>query len=520
MAWIALHNSWAQVTRATREELDWLAAYLSFDDPSSRFRRGDGRTVKASLFQKDKQVFMAGFIPWVLRAAKTDGITVEILDQRPHVKHNAAADDPTPCEALGVELFTDVPKEQQGSAHPFAWLHRFQALAVRAALKRKRGIIKLPTAAGKSEIAAGLMRAVPDARWLFVVDSLDLASQMSTRLFKRTSEVAGLVGEGSWNSTQRVVCATYQSILAGLRGDKASRDRATALLGAVDGVIADECHTVAADTQRAIVQRCHRAFWRIGLSATPLARGDQRSSYAVGTLGPVIYEVPSQQLRDLGILSEASIYMVPFAQKSEGDDWADAYERAIESSAPRNALLVEVAKLATKPAFLFVKGIEHGRMLAQMLDHAGIRNRFIWGNHASEERRAAIAQLKAGQLDVIVCSTVFNKGIDVPELRACINGAAGKSIIATLQKLGRGMRVQRDDAGAVIKRKFECWDILDRGCGCTKLKDDGQGFAPTVHAGCKWMEKHARARLRAYLAEGHSVVDRDVITTAGQAKLL
>jgi hypothetical protein len=46
------------------------------------------------------------------------------------------------------------------------------------------------------------------------------------------------------------------------------------------------------------------------------------------------------------------------------------------------------------------------------------------------------------------------------------------------------------------KTTFEVWDIADLGCGCPKN---------ARHSGCRWLEGHTNARLKAYLSEGHSV---------------
>jgi superfamily II DNA or RNA helicase len=73
-------------------------------------------------------------------------------------------------------------------------------------------------------------------------------------------------------------------------------------------------------------------------------------------------------------------------------------------------------------------------------------------------------------------------------LRSVINAAGGKSTIATLQRAGRGMRVDRDIAGNVKDGgdEFEVWDIYDRGNA--------------------WLEKHAKARVKSYQIEGHEVL--------------
>jgi superfamily II DNA or RNA helicase len=144
-----------------------------------------------------------------------------------------------------------------------------------------------------------------------------------------------------------------------------------------------------------------------------------------------------------------------------------------------------MAKRCTKPAFLFVQQVEHGKQLVKQLYAAGMPAEFVWGNHSIDYRKSLIRRLVSGQIEVLVCSTIFNEGIDVPELRSVINGGGGKSLIATFQRLGRGMRVDRRADGSVTDGgdKFEVWDVLD--------------------AGNKWTERHARLRQSAYASEGY-----------------
>ena len=108
----------------------------------------------------------------------------------------------------------------------------------------------------------------------------------------------------------------------------------------------------------------------------------------------------------------------------------------------------------------------------------------------------------AGRYDVLICSVIFQEGEDVPDLRSVVIGSAGKSVIATLQRIGRGMR------RASGKDEFEVFDVADLGCGCMS------GPASHRHPGCKWLDKHTRDRIKAYTTEGHETVLEDWVESA------
>jgi superfamily II DNA or RNA helicase len=462
--WIEVGILYAKIIRATDEELDWARSYLTFPDARAKFRGGDG---KIRLLGMDGR-FPAGLVSLVRAAApKVDkekpAFKVDLAERREHAPHDPAAD--------------------------LDWLRDYQLDAILACLRARRGLVWLPTASGKGELVVALTRAVPTAEWLFVVHNVSLVEQTAGRLRLRDREHGvdfeqpGIIAEGNW-SESRVTFATFQSLSQRLKqGDR----RTLALLGRVGGLIVDEAHTCAADTFWAVAMATPRAAYRIGLSGTPLARGDRKSALVIAALGPVIYRQKAEPLIQAGVLSRPSIRMVRVVQSTKRPTWQGVYGDLVVRGSRRNAALVAMAKAAEKPGFLFVKEVSHGRALTKALINAGVAAKFVWGSHSTDARRTALRDLEAGRLDVIVCSVVFQEGIDVPGLRSVVVGAAGRSVIAAIQRVGRGMRIERDRAGVVIKDTFEVYDIDDRGQ--------------------VWLERAARERRNAYLREGYAVYE-------------
>ena len=236
------------------------------------------------------------------------------------------------------------------------------------------------------------------------------------------------------------------------------------------------------------------AYYRIGLSGTPLDRTDRKSIMAIATLGPVIHRVSAETLVAAGVLAKAKVRLVTCKQgPARSATWNGVYNELVVRSKARNDLLVKIAKRAQKPSLMFVKNIDHGQKLANMLMCAGVQADFVWGTHSTTYRKSRVKALTRGALDVLVCSVVFQEGIDIPELRSVINASGSKSAIATLQRLGRGMRLDRAADGTVREGGdvFEMWDIMD----------DGND----------WLETHSRARRHAYVTEGHTTVEEPPI---------
>ncbi len=421
----------------------WLIDYLSFDDPKARYTANKDK--KISLYIDKANRFPSGLLPMVMKAAPDEGIKIDLIDARL-----------PPC---GEDPTADL-----------AWLRDYQLETVLVACRRKRGILWLPTGAGKTEIIVALTRRLP-CNWLALVHRSQLADDIAARYEKRSPGlVAGRILEGDADIPEdaTLVAATFQTLVNWLKRDHEDPlyRQAKELLAWAQGLIIDETHVLPADTFYSVAMSTTNAYFRFGLSGTPLARGDRKSLLA------------------LAALARPTVRLITVTQCSKRPTWQGVYGECVVKGAARNAALVAISKRATAPAFLFVQQVEHGKDLAKRLTNAGIPSEFVWGSHSLAYRKSLIRRLVQGHFEVLVCSSVFQEGIDVPELRSVIVGSGGKSIIATLQRLGRGMRVDRKTDGSVREGgdRFEVYDIADKGN--------------------KWLERHARGRLNAYTAEG------------------
>jgi len=70
--------------------------------------------------------------------------------------------------------------------------------------------------------------------------------------------------------------------------------------------------------------------------------------------------------------------------------------------------------------------------------------------------------MKAGELDVLIASRIFDQGIDIPDLDALVLAGSGKSSARALQRIGRVIRKGKDKKDAIVV------DFLDN---CRYLRD-------------------------------------------------
>jgi len=352
---------------------------------------------------------------------------------------------------------------------------------------------------GKTEIAIGIATLLP-CRFLFMVHRLDLLQQTADRYKLRTGRPVGLIGDGQVDLPDdcQFVVATFQTMNAAVRR---GREEVLAILRSVEGLIIDESHCLPASTYIAVTNLAVEAYYRFGLSGTPMVKSPDRNMLTLGGLGPVIYRIRPDALMDIGLLARPTIRMVEVHQLCERPTWHGAYTESIVQSKTRNAAVVAAVAQAEKPALVFVQRVDHGRILEERLRRSGLQVEFTWGEDDTAERRAAIQRLVRGDTEVLVCNVIFQEGVDIPSLRSVVVATGGASPVAALQRIGRGMRAD----AKTDKTNFEVWDFADKGCGCRG-----------AHTGCRWLERHAKARAKAYRDEGFEVEE---ITEDGQMEL-
>lgn len=454
-------NVWSRLVSYTPDERRWVDEYTSVEEPN-RYRAGSWGKLEADdryrMLHIVTNQFPSGFTAMLLKAAPKVGLQIQVDDQR----------GPAPCS---VDDFADLD-----------WLRPYQYEAVWAATEAGRGLVKAPTGAGKTEVLAGLTRTLP-CEWLMVVHRSDLTGQAAARFELRTGEKAG-VFDGTWKKgSANFTVSTFQAIHYHMkRRTKGVKE----LFAGIRGLLVDEVHAQPAASFYRVSMAMKDAYYRIGVSGTPLDRSPRDSLRTIGACGPIVYKIRYSTLEQAGVLSKPKIYMIKCKQEGTTEcSWHDAYRQLITESTRRNALVVEMAVRAQKPCLLFVDHIDHGRELKTLLDHHGFHVDFAHGGHGNGLRLDKIKSLVEGRLDILICSVIFQEGIDIPELESIVMAAGKASVVGTLQRMGRGARVAKGKTG------FELWDVLDRGQ--------------------RWITEHATARRNAYTKEGHEV---NVVTLA------
>lgn len=408
--------------------------------PSFRNKQWDGRV---RFFTLGSQTFPAGFADDVIHLFKKHSVGYELDDQReavPNISEDIIKDA---CTLGDIQL------------------RDYQRDAVIAGLEKCRGIIKIPTGGGKTEVAIAIIKAL-NLPTLFVVPGIELMHQTADRFKNRLPDWdIGMIGDKE-KSSGFVTVASAKSLVSYSKGSKRATVKKATILRELEEtvkvMVLDECHTIGSATFNKIATYT-KIPYKFGFSATPLDRTDGNTMNLIGAMGSIIYDLSISKLIEEGVLAKPIVHIERITApdyKEKKVKYPEVYKKCIVENEERNERIMDIAvKEAPNPTLILVTRINHGRNLAAMINAQGVSCMFLHGSLAGDERQEAIRDFEEGKYTVIVGTTIFNTGVDLPSVNAVVLAGGGQSKLALLQKIGRGMRL--NDSGD----EFRVYDFAD-----------------------------------------------------------
>lgn len=393
--------------------------------PAYRKKLWDGRR---RLFNKKTGVFPTGLLHIVQKVCEEHGVVPEITDHRqiPDIVEGG-------FDLHGISM--------EGK-------YSYQADAIRSALRKKRGIIKIATNGGKTSVMAGITKYL-GVKTLVIVPTVELLHQLR-KVFQirlqADDEQIGIVGDSVWAPGSWVTVATPGTLSSRLKTDECIY-----FLSQIECLFIDECHRTGADELYKVVSVCP-AYYRFGASGTPLLRSDGADLRLIAATGDLICDISNKMLVELGVSPPARIIFdkVTSPVLEKRIKYATAYKQGIVT----NPELINKVVAWTKAfrqndlrVLILIDELEQGRLIDDALwnntDGEFIPHQFISGEETSKVRKEALEDFAAGNLPVLIASTILDEGVDVPTIDGLILAGSRKSSIRTLQRLGRGLRGER-----------------------------------------------------------------------------
>ncbi len=335
---------------------------------------------------------------------------------------------------------------------------------------RGRGVVVLPTGAGKTVVALMTIQAAAVST-LVVVPTIDLLHQWHDTICSRFGlkpDEAGMIG-GGFRSRRPITVITYDSAAMPRRD-----------LSEIGLLVFDEAHHLPSPSYRAIAERCSAPL-RLGLSAT-LERSDGRHDDLTDLIGPTVYErQPEALARDKHIADYKAkrLYVdltereqILYDQLTAQYSWYLAANRRKLMMSGANLFEALIRTAGHDPAArAALQAHREARMLAMNASRKAETVQQLLQEHAADkvivfsewnsvvndlsrrlalpaityrtsadERRDILTRFRQQRYSKLITGRVLNEGVDVPDANVAIVVSGSSSTREYIQRLGRVLR--------------------------------------------------------------------------------
>jgi len=410
---IKIDNVYSTISNISRDALMVLRDALSVEVPGYQFtnayKRGnwDGRK---SMLKHNK--FRTGLLGMVEKLLQENGLEYS-LDGQYGEQHS--------IPEVGSKTLDNVV------------LRHYQVVAANTALTSCRGIIRIPTGGGKTEVAAAILHsAIADKRLALFLSGMKISAlQPAERFISRGIDASNIavVGAGRDDTIPNigVVSATVQTLRNRLND---------AWLRNVSVLILDECHHGSAETWLKCADAVDASI-RIGLSGTPLVGTKIRDLELIGVTGDVIYDITPKYLADRGYLAKADVIgHTVYTDKIKTVKYARAYSKTIANDG-RNGIILDISRNHDTVHLILVNRISHGKLLNNLIADSV----FISGSSSDDVRESVLRDMREGKSGNYIATQIFDECVDVPTIGMLTMAGGGKAQHKTIQRAGRALRI-------------------------------------------------------------------------------
>lgn len=373
------------------------------------------------------------------------------------------------------ELFRgpEVLPEYNLSLYPYP----YQKECIEACLSSTRGIIRVATAGGKSNVIAYILKTLHENKLvkksIVIVPTVSLIEQFLGDCSDYGFSVKGGFGK-VWSQdkdwSKEIVFSTWQTLAK-------NHDK----LKDFECIIIDECHLSVGHELKKILSKSP-AKYRFGFTGT-LHDTELENWNTKSYLGPVLKDFPAGLLAKEGYISKCNVIMfsIDYINDIEGD--YNYVKDAIFNNNYRLNLLKEIIRSVSHNILLLVgkKALE-GKILEDFLKGTFPERDmvFLSGDDKVDLRETWRKKCIETTNNIVIATFgIFQLGINIPNLKYLVLASPFKSKVRVLQSVGRSLRkhVEKFDGAFVF-------DIVDN---------------------VKYLDKFGRTREKYYAMENFDV---------------
>lgn len=363
---------------------------------------------------------------------------------------------------------------------------------------RWQNLVVAATGTGKTVVAAldyrRLVEELGELSLLFVAHRREILQQSrATFAAVMTDGTFGEVWVGGRRPTEwQHVFASIQSLHAdGLVSVRPEQ---------FDVVIVDEFHHAEAATYRRLLEHVTPKVL-LGLTATPeRADGGDVTEWFGGHIATELrlWHALEQDLlcpfHYFGIADNTDLRSIGW---SRGAYDVSGLSNLYTGNDARAAIVIRglvhiVTDVGAMRALGFCVSVDHAHYMARVFNEAGIPAVAVDASTPSDDRDAALRDLRDRKINVVFAVDLFNEGLDVPQVDTVLFLRPTESATVFLQQLGRGLRRTAGKACLTVldfvgahDRRFR-WDVRFRaltGCSRSELVRQIEHGFPFLPAG-------------------------------------
>lgn len=303
---------------------------------------------------------------------------------------------------------------------------------------KHRPVLAAPCSFGKTTVASYLVQSAVSKgkRCGFIVDRVELIDQAAERFYEDGIDFGVMQGDHPLTDPSKPVqIATVQTLSRRKQQD-------------FDFCIIDECH-VLHKTHIKYMQTFNAVPF-IGLSATPFAKGMGKH------FNNLIIPITTSELMEQGYLTNYECYAPSEPDlKGVGIKRGDYDEHQLNDRCNKSALvgnIVETHQRLAKgrPTVVFAVSIAHSKHIVDEFRKVGVKAVHVDAYTDKDTRKLINDQFKAGDIDLLSCVAIFEKGWDAPIASCLIQAAPTKSVMRYIQQVGRILRTHPGKDKSII----------------------------------------------------------------------
>lgn len=435
---------------------------------NAAYKRGKWDGFK-EFFNERSGMFLSGLLPEVIHYLKENNKPFAIQDER---ENN--------IQWLHREINETFLNSWLPDGYDPITLHDYQPDLVNKAIKYNRGLIKAPTAAGKTFIMISILKCLPKKTpVLFVTKNKGLVHQNYEAMLKW-----GIPNVGRWYGTHKE--ANYIMCVTNNVNTFRSIDK---LLPKFKVLIVDEVHECMSKVPVNAYKKMKKACIRFGVSATPFKDMKVHKHLVKAHFGPIFKtsttesgHLTTKDLQERGILSPSNCTFYPVNEPNIAyEPYIDAVTLGIAENYEFHSIIRRLARSKKGRTLILVERRDQGEYLKQLMPEA----HWINGSDSLKAREPVIKALQSSDnVTAIVMRHIITAGIDIM-IHNLINAAGGDAHYNVIQQIGRGLRCASD------KDQLEFYDFV------FNIND--------------YLYKHSKNRIKTLTDEGHNVTVKDEI---------